>query len=181
MTDYEKIGQSYKKKRTADSRILQGLVDCLKLEKDSRLADIGAGTGNYSLALTNLGYKIEAVEPSNVMHNQFTASRSVNWHIASAEDLPFDDGSIDGIVCVLALHHFSDSGKAFTEMNRVCPKGPIVIFTFDPRASDGTWFSDYFPTVWNKSFSFFPSIGDIRSEIALNTRRKVSFVPFPLP
>ena len=181
MTNYETIGKGYNKKRTADDRILKDLVNYLKLKKGSRIADIGAGTGNYSLALANLGYEMEAVEPSRVMREQTIDPDPLNWHTAKAEALPFDDNSIDGIICILALHHFSDQGKAFNEMNRVCPKGPIVIFTFDPRESDGTWFSEYFLTIWNKSFSFFLSNNDIISDLASITGRKISSSPFPLP
>ena len=181
MADYQKIGAGYDKRRTADPYLLKALIDCMNLNVGARIADIGAGTGNYSLALANQGYLVEAIEPSKVMRKQKNQSNSVNWHASRAEDLPLSNDSMDGIICVLAFHHFSDPDRAIMEMNRVCPRGPIVIFTFDPRESDESWFSEYFPTVWNKAFFFFPPISELILDLRNITGRKVSSTPFPLP
>ena len=51
MPIYDSIGQSYSKFRLPDSRIVDSLVNLLQLEPGSLVADIGAGTGNYSRAI----------------------------------------------------------------------------------------------------------------------------------
>lgn len=73
---YNTIGKGYTKHRQADIRIVDLLYSLLNLPNGSVIADIGAGTGNYSLALAHKGYKMKAVEPSIVMRTQ---SRDVNY------------------------------------------------------------------------------------------------------
>ncbi|MEH2375000.1 class I SAM-dependent methyltransferase [Nostoc sp.] len=67
MSIYNSIGQQYSKTRVADIRIVNKIIDLLNLPKGRIIADIGAGTGGYSLALANKGFLVNAVEPSVVM------------------------------------------------------------------------------------------------------------------
>jgi ubiquinone/menaquinone biosynthesis C-methylase UbiE len=64
---------------------------------------------------------------------------------ASAEDLPFADGSFDASLAVLTVHHWADLGAGLAEMQRVS-RERIVIVTFDPEALVDLWIPrDYFP------------------------------------
>jgi SAM-dependent methyltransferase len=67
MPVYDSIGQSYSKFRVPDPRIVDSVVNLLRLEPGSLVADIGAGTGNYSRAIADRGFFLYAVEPSSVM------------------------------------------------------------------------------------------------------------------
>ncbi len=64
---YNIIGKGYTKYRQADTRIVDLLHSLLNLPSRSIIAAIGAGTGNYSLALANKGYIVKVIEPSEVM------------------------------------------------------------------------------------------------------------------
>lgn len=70
MTLYDSIGSDYNSTRKPDSRIVEQLINLLELPTGSIVADVGAGTGNYSYALANLGYQVIAIEPSQVMQRQ---------------------------------------------------------------------------------------------------------------
>jgi len=105
-TGYDTIGVGYKEHRKIDVRILDALNSLLDLPFGSIVADIGAGTGNYSRALADKGYKIKAVEPSSVMRMQSWKSDEVEWLNGFAEDIPLDNDSVAGIIVVLAIHHF---------------------------------------------------------------------------
>ena len=70
MTLYNSIGQNYNRTRQADSRIVDRLIDLLNLPKGTTIADVGAGTGNYSNAIAIQGYRVVAIEPSQVMQSQ---------------------------------------------------------------------------------------------------------------
>jgi ubiquinone/menaquinone biosynthesis C-methylase UbiE len=106
-TAYDNIGIGYTKYRWADPRIVKILVDLLALAPPATLADIGAGTGNYSRAMADVGFRIQAIEPSATMHGQAPLHSSVHWHCGTAEHIPLPDNSVDGVFCVLASHHFS--------------------------------------------------------------------------
>lgn len=165
-TIYDKIGSRYNKHRIADKRILNAIKCLLNLPLESNIADIGAGTGNYSNALADLGFKVKAVEPSLEMRNQAIQNNNVIWFDGTAESIPLPCSSVDGVVVVLAIHHFSSLRKAAIEFSRICPNGPIVIFTFDPRECEDFWFKEYFPEIWQQAFNLFPPINDLAQSIA---------------
>jgi protein-L-isoaspartate O-methyltransferase len=48
---YDKIGRNYPTHRQADPRLTASILELLSLPEASEIADVGAGTGNYSLAL----------------------------------------------------------------------------------------------------------------------------------
>jgi ubiquinone/menaquinone biosynthesis C-methylase UbiE len=182
MTLYNTIGTTYNKTRAADERIIEALVNLLNLPKDAVIADIGAGSGNYTYAISGRGYKVNAIEPSEAMRRQAVPSPRIEWFPGVAEQIPLADASVDGVIATMAIHHFSDPGKAFTEMVRIAPNGPIVLFTFDPRVVEKTWWiADYFPTIWNDAFRAFPPISELAGMLEEAAGRTVDVVPFHLP
>lgn len=178
---YDEIGNRYNRHRTADKRILNAIKCLLTLPSESTIADIGAGTGNYSNALADLGYKVKAVEPSKKMRNQAIQNNDVIWFDGTAESIPLPDNSVDGVVAVLAIHHFSSFKKAAIEFFRICPNGPIVILTFDPRECEDFWFNEYFPEIWQQAFNLFPPINDIAQSIAKEGQWSVEVHTFLIP
>ncbi len=178
---YDTIGLSYTKTRQADPRIVDALVSFLALPPGCRIADIGAGTGNYTYALADRGYFVDAVEPSAVMRGQAASHDRVRWHEGVAEHLPLTDRSVQGCVSTLALHHFTDIGQALGEMERVAGSGPFVFLTFDYRLIKPLWLADYFPKLWEDAVNSLPPLQVIASQIQTGTDRSVEVIPFPLP
>lgn len=70
MVLYNSIGQGYNDTPKSDPRIVETLINLLDLPPGKTLADVGAGTGNYSNAIADKGYEIIAIEPSTVMQSQ---------------------------------------------------------------------------------------------------------------
>ena len=178
---YDNIGIGYSKHRCADTRIVKMLVDLLALSPPSKLADIGAGTGNYCRAVADLGFHVHAIEPSATMYHQGLPHDSVRWYYGTAEYIPLADDSVDGVLCILASHHFSSLETAATEMARICASGPIIWFTFDPRQAETPWIRDYFPAIWESAFKVFPSLEDISHLLEHHARRNVTVTPWPVP
>ena len=181
MPIYDSIGQSYSKFRLPDPRIVDTLVNLLQLEPGSLVADIGAGTGNYSRALAERGFSLHAVEPSSVMRLQATQHPRVQWFTGYAEDIPLPTSSVDAVISILASHHFSNLEKAVKEMNRVARTGAIIFLTFDPRIGEKPWIADYFPSLLEDAFRVFPPLIDVVALIEANTQRMVEIFPLMLP
>src|SRR5579859_1626995 len=85
---YDAIGSTYSKVRRADRAIVHRLHGALTSAAGPKLLDIGAGTGNYSEALAELGWSVTAVEPSAVMRRQRRSHALLQWVGGYAENLP---------------------------------------------------------------------------------------------
>lgn len=178
---YDQIGDSYTRHRCADHRIASSLADMLGISPPATIADIGAGTGNYSRAIGDLGFQVQAIEPSEAMRSQATPHDAVQWTAGTAEHIPLPDNSINAVLCILASHHFASLSSAIAEISRICRSGPIIWFTFDPREADAPWIADYFPTIWTGAFSAFPPVADVCDLFERHARRHTEVITWSVP
>jgi SAM-dependent methyltransferase len=178
---YDTIGKTYTSTRAADPRILQQIVDLLALPTNAKLLDIGAGTGNYSHALAELGFSVDAVEPSIVMRDQARAHSNLKWHATSAESMDFADGSFDGVVMTLCLHHLADWQLGVKEALRISGGGPIVIFGFDIEHKASFWLFDYFPQFREIDKGWAPTMHELELFVQQSLQANIERFPFPLP
>ncbi len=79
--------------------------------------DVATGGGHVARRLREAGATVVTVDPAPGMQADTTAT---------AEHLPFADGSFDAVACRLAAHHFADVIAAVKEMARVA-KHRVVI------------------------------------------------------
>ena len=179
MTLYNSIGAGYNNTRQPDLRIVEQLVSLLDLPPESTIADVGAGTGNYSNAIADRGHQVIAIEPSEVMQSQRKPHDRVSWLTAAAEQIPLPDNSVDGVLVMLALHHFNDLSLGIEEIARIT-KGKIVIFAFEPDKIPQFWLSDYFPYFLGDTSSSL-STQELARSISQTTRQEVKTIPFLLP
>ncbi|MDP6413581.1 MAG: class I SAM-dependent methyltransferase [Gammaproteobacteria bacterium] len=180
-TQYDTIGKHYTRTRAADPRITGRLLELLDLPSGSRLLDIGAGTGNYSLELARAGFSVDAVEPSLVMRDQAQPHAKLSWHNATAEGLPFGDAEFDGAVMTLSLHHQDNWRQGIREALRVSGGGPLLIFTFDIEYKANFWLFDYFPGFINIDKGWSPTMAELSSFVRNELGATFERFPFPLP
>lgn len=180
MAIYDSIGKQYKKTRIPDFRIVNKIIELLDLPQGSIIADIGAGTGGYAQAIANLGFSVYAVEPSSVMRTQACSTSQVKWFTGYAEALPLPDKSVDAVISILTIHHFSNLEKSFQEMHRITKSGKIVLLTFDIRLARKIWLYDYFPWLRENALKFIP-LNEIINLIEKNTETYVESSPLMLP
>ncbi|GIT23605.1 MAG: hypothetical protein CM1200mP40_32870 [Gammaproteobacteria bacterium] len=179
---YDTFGKTYTPTRAADPRIVQRLVDLLELTAPAQLLDIGAGTGNYSFALAELGFQIDAVEPSQVMRNQAKNHSNLRWHATTAESMNFEDNSFNGVVMTLCIHHFANWQFALQEASRVSGGGPIVIFAFNIEHKADFWLFDYFPQFLKIKPKTLPDFGGkFERYVQESLQAQIEFFSFPLP
>ena len=183
MTVYDSIGNNYDETRRADERILSLIVSLLDRPPGSLIADIGAGTGNYSYELAKAGYIVRALEPSEEMRRQGKRHDGLEWFNGFAEDVPFESGLFDGVICTLATHHFSSLEASFVEMRRIMKCGArLVIFTTDLRmAEESCWIRDYFKPQYDFACGIHPELGYFTGLAESVFRSKADVTRFPLP
>jgi ubiquinone/menaquinone biosynthesis C-methylase UbiE len=142
------------------SQDIQNFIQCLELQQSLNLykyykqktfqkmrlkpgdsaLEVGCGTGNDAVLLTNyVGKtgKVTAVDRSQLMLNQAmeevkNAISELEFVLADAEKLPFLDNTFSAIRVDRTLQHISHPQKAIAEMARVVkPNGWVVAFEPD--------------------------------------------------
>ena len=85
-----------------------------------RVLDLGAGTGDLTIRLTEAGFRVQAVEPSEPMRAILESRlEGIDVFTDRAEDLTsFADGGFDLVTAANSLHWF-DPGAAYPEILRV--------------------------------------------------------------
>jgi len=166
--------------RKADIRLTKKVIELLDMEPNSTLLDVGAGTGNYSISMLNMGYNVIALEPEKKMIEQCSDNR-IKWINSSVDHIPLPNNSIDGAIIVNAIHHFKDIKGAFQELKRVAGKGPIVIITFDPNIACKQWVFDYWPELVKYEYSHYLDFDVLKQCIIAATGGKLEEYIYKLP
>jgi SAM-dependent methyltransferase len=105
----------------------------------SRVLDVGAGTGVYSLYLTSRGHNVTAVDivPRHVrlIRSKVAASGNpgVTVFLGDARDLSrFEDGEFDAVLCMGPVYHLDgvDVQRALGECIRVLRRGGVIFVAY---------------------------------------------------
>jgi ubiquinone/menaquinone biosynthesis C-methylase UbiE len=111
--------------------------------------DLGCGEGRFARALAAEGHQVTGVDLSpELVELARTADANGAYHVADAEDLPFDDGSFDLLVAFNVLSCVGDLGRAVDEAARVLARGGrLCLSVVHPmytggRPENGSWLID---------------------------------------
>ncbi len=162
-TLYNLIGRDYNATRKADPFISHRLLALLTPEKGKSYIDIGCGTGNYTIALSELGYEFTGIDPSEAMLAIARQRTPLNqWVIGSAENMALPDAKFDGAIAVLTIHHWQNMKIALAEINRILKlNSRVVLFTSLPEQMEGYWLNHYFPKMMQASIQKMPDLDQI--------------------
>jgi SAM-dependent methyltransferase len=134
---YDAIGRTYAGTRRPDPRIAR-LID-EALGDAVTVVNVGAGAGSYEPR----DRRVVAVEPSVTMIRQRPRDAAPAV-VASAEELPLADDSVDAALAVLTVHHWADQRRGLAELRRVA-RDRVTVFAWDPASEGGFWLWDYLP------------------------------------
>ena len=136
----------------------QDLVQRLLPRSPHRVLEVAAGTGAVTRRMAAAlpeSTSIVATDLNQAMLDQAPAvsiARPVEWRIADALQLPFDDGSFDAVVCQFGAMFFPDRGKAFAEARRVLRPGGVFLF----NVWDAIEYNEFADTITKALASLFP-------------------------
>ncbi|MEI8320716.1 MAG: bifunctional demethylmenaquinone methyltransferase/2-methoxy-6-polyprenyl-1,4-benzoquinol methylase UbiE [Alphaproteobacteria bacterium] len=130
-----------------------------------KVLDLGGGTGDISLGIVkkygHLRPHITLCDPSKEMMEQGQEKsydknlfQGIEWVEGSAENLPFDDGSMDVCTMAFSLRNVTKKKRALEEIYRVLkPGGCFLCLEFSKVNSNLKSFYNFY------SFSVIPQLG----------------------
>ncbi|MEV0480267.1 class I SAM-dependent methyltransferase [Streptomyces sp. NPDC050508] len=103
--------------------------------------ELAAGTGALTSALLT-AVPTASVVATDLNEAMVTAGSAreprAEWRQADAQDLPFEDGGFDLVVCQFGVMFFPDRPAAYAEVRRVlAPQGRFLFNSWGPLASHG--------------------------------------------
>lgn len=117
-----------------DKQIVRRIADAAGEAGKGHVLDLACGPGIVTAALAERAAAVVAFDATPEMLRRARARcekaglSNVTFEQGNAEALPFEEGSFDGIVTRLAIHHFEHPARVIREMYRTLkPGGTMVI------------------------------------------------------
>lgn len=179
--DYNRLAEAYGRHRTLHPYVLAALIEQGRVGEESRVLEVGCGTGNYIRAIAEAtGALCTGVDPSREMLRRarstfgLPSSRrdaadrpEVTFIEARAEELPLADRQFDLVFSVDVIHHIENRIEAAREATRVLkPGGTMMVVTESEddlrhRTPHVTYFSD----IVAAELARYPPIETIEAEL----------------
>jgi len=103
---------------------IEALLDAAAVGRGTRVLDVACGPGVVAAAAAARGAAIVGVDLSSEMVAVARARHpTLNFREADAERLPFDEASLDAIVCNFGVGHFGRPEPVAVEFVRVLARG----------------------------------------------------------
>ena len=169
-TDYGVIARTYTDHRKPEPRIAALLHAALGGART--VLNVGAGAGSYEPSDRD----VTPVEPSASMRARRPAHLPAAVD-ATAESLPFPDGSFDAAMTTFSVHQWSGLSRGLAEVRRVTT-GPVAVLTCDPALVRDFWLYEYCPKVLDTEASRYPEPSALAEGLGGTTT--VTRVPIPL-
>lgn len=171
---FDKLARRYD--RWFDSRRGQAIFDaevaCLRElipDRAGRWSEVGVGTGRFA---EPLGIA-EGVDPSLPML-EMAERRGIRTKHGYGEELPYANGSFDGVLMVVTVCFLSDPGTAFEECSRVLKGNGYLVVGLVP--ADSPW-GEFYAHRGRKGHPFYAAARFYTCRQVLELGEAAGFVP----
>jgi SAM-dependent methyltransferase len=100
----------------------------LNVDRERSVMDVGCGTGGCLSVVEGLGFvRLFGVEVTEAhVRRARERCRTAFYVVADGEMLPFKDGSIDCVISVGAIEHYSDTRRGMAELCRIVKRTLVI-------------------------------------------------------
>lgn len=158
--NYGTVAAVYDDSRCIEPAIAAALIDGLRSLGARSVLEVGAGTGNYTGALTASGPSVIALDRSPAMVEIGARKTSAHWILSDVSALPLRTRSIDAIAGVNVLHHLGALRTALCEIRRVARLG-AVLQAVARENLESLWYRHYFPEIDEVLLPIHPTLGSL--------------------
>jgi len=106
-----------------------------KIPAKSQVLEVACGTGISTEYLRNFLPETTSIIATDLVEAMLAVARkkrgslpNVEYKVADAQDLPFEDERFDAVVCQFGIMFFPDKLKGLSEMVRVAKPGSLIAF-----------------------------------------------------
>jgi ubiquinone/menaquinone biosynthesis C-methylase UbiE len=143
----------------SNERLITTCMRLAQMDRGARVADLGCGSGVFTDLLHKQGYQAVGLDISpKLIALGRTKYPEVEFLEGDVEQLPFADGSLDGILLSGLVHHLPDSTRCAKEAYRVLKPGGSFV-AFDPNRMN-----PFMYLYRDRSSPFYSSVGVTENE-----------------
>lgn len=112
-------------------------IELMQIPHDARVLDVGCGSGWATRLLAEKARSGRVVgidisdEMIRVAQQQSSSLKNVEFRVASADNLPFDDGEFSHAFSMESLYYYVDIESATREIRRVLRPGGLFVTVID--------------------------------------------------
>jgi 2-polyprenyl-3-methyl-5-hydroxy-6-metoxy-1,4-benzoquinol methylase len=116
-----------------DEQHIARLVSAARLSGAERVLDIATGPGYIAEAFARSSREVVGMDLTEAMlaigraRTEERGLKNISFRVGDAQNLPFEEGEFDVVVCRLALHHVQQPSEVVSGMARVCRAGGTVL------------------------------------------------------
>jgi SAM-dependent methyltransferase len=158
--DYGQVASAYDNSRRVEPAVAVELIEGLRLLGARSVLEVGAGTGNYTGALTASGFSVTALDRSPAMVEIGAHKTAARWILSDASALPLRTRSVDAIAAVNVLHHLAACPAALAEFRRVARIGAVMQAVVRENL-ETLWYRHYFPEIDEVLLPLHPTLGSL--------------------
>jgi len=128
---YSRVAHSYDKATAmVTSQVNDAVLDAVGAGPGVSVLDVACGPGGLSAAAVKRGAVVTALDfAENMVAIARLRCPEADIHNGDAENLPFQAGRFDAVVCSLGILHFPNPERAIAEAHRVLTLGGRYAFT----------------------------------------------------
>jgi ubiquinone/menaquinone biosynthesis C-methylase UbiE len=163
-------------------------IELMNVPRDARVLDVGCGNGWATRLLAEsardggvIGIDI-ADEMIGIAHESSASFSNIEFHVASAESLPFSDGEFTHAFSMESLYYYDDMPGALREIKRVLAPGGLfvtVVDLYQENLPSHQWVDQLKVPVQLLSIAGYRSLFERAGFVNVHDRRL--FDPAPIP